>query len=135
MKGDKPIKKYIWPEITKDTPIEEVKTIYRLIWSYVIKYGEKPKTNYPHNCVACAYANLYTGSHEDVAVVDGFGNEYTVFNYCLHCPIKWPNNIFCPSNQSLFYRWALLFHSYKERMGIANQIRDIPWLSEEEMHK
>lgn len=33
-----------WPEITEETPIEEVKRIHQMIWDYVIENGEKPDT-------------------------------------------------------------------------------------------
>lgn len=56
---------YIWPEITKNTPIEKVKKIHQQIWNYVIEHGKKPKTPYYFDCVACEYAslkiNIYNG--------------------------------------------------------------------------
>lgn len=48
-----------WPEITKDTPLTEVKRIHQAIWDYVIEHGEKPNTPYRGNCACCEYDSLF----------------------------------------------------------------------------
>lgn len=104
---------YIWPEITEDTPIEEVKRIHRDIWNYVIEYGIKPITPYKFNCIACEYDAHYKGM-------------------CESCPIIWPADIdgdeccySLSSDSGLYDRWG---HATGEKKTeLARQIRDLPW--------
>lgn len=98
-----------WPEITKDTPPEEIKRIHQQIWQYVVENGKKPETPYMFDCVACAYnySVLCNG----------------MFRICEKCIINWP----VVSNESgpcgdLFYQW------YEERSKeLAEKIRYIPF--------
>lgn len=100
---------YIWPEITKDTSMEEIKRIHKDIWNYVIEHGKKPRTPYIHNCVACEY------------VRQGFVIR------CESCPIIWPDCKACLTDRSdgLYDRWIL--SGGRERDELARQIRDLPW--------
>lgn len=117
---------YIWPEISKDTPIEEVKRIHQKIWDYVIEHGEKPDTPYTFDCVACEYASLKIDTHKMVDVIDDFKNHYEAHNFCYNCPIKWPNNQWCPSLDSIFRKW-FDENGPSNMANIAKQIRDLPW--------
>lgn len=118
-----------WPEITKDTPLTEVMRIHQQIWDYVIEHGEKPDealVQYAFGCSACEYAeSVSRQQYEIVAVCDDFGNIYQTNNFCLSCPIKWPNNQHCPSRDSIFRRW-IEEDSFK-KSNIAKQIRDLPF--------
>lgn len=101
---------YIWPKITKDIPMEELKRIHQAIWDYVIKYGKKPKTPYLLGCVCCAYDSWY-------------------LNDCNYCPIIWPKNLFghatCAGDNGLHTQWLRAIG--EEKTALAHQIRDLPW--------
>lgn len=112
---------YIWPEITKDTPIEEVKKIHQRIWDYAIEHGHKPDTPYKCNCVACEYDEKH-------------------ICLCRSCPIVWPENIngdnYCcdiDSYSGLHDLWIKA--TDKEKTELARQIRDLPWKFEMEEKK
>lgn len=103
-----------WPEITKDTPLTEVKRIHQAIWDYVIEHGEKPNAPYISTCVGCEYAS----------------------GLCPYCPICWPENpnfvktcIF----GGLFTQWRSA--SGQEKVDLAHQIRDLPFKYELEEKK
>lgn len=109
------MKEIKWSEITKDTPIEEVKMIHQKIWDYVIEHGDKPKTPYLCCCAACEYKN-------------------TQGIKCVSCPIIWPENRFgdhvCHDINGLHTKWANAIGERK--IELACQIRDIPWKFEME---
>lgn len=128
-----------WPKITKDTPLTEVKRIHQAIWDYVIEHGEKPDeafAQYTLGCSVCEYAKLVMSGqqYKAVGVCDDFGNIYTPNNFCLDCPIKWPNNQYCPSRNSIYRRWTNENDSFR-KSNIAKQIRDLPFKYELEEKK
>lgn len=114
-----------WPEITKDTSLEEVRRIHRVIWQYVVENGYKPDTPYQHNCALC---------------------EYTYIHHlkCTNCPAKWKMDeipygaIYCGQEGSPYYWWATCcrnmflkttgheFIPYTKTQ-LAEMIRDIPF--------
>lgn len=106
-----------WPEITKDTPLEEVRRIHKRIWQYVVDHGKKPETPYLHGCVLCEY---------DLA----FGN-----GGCLKCPVipysleKTNEPITSPMLHclnGLYYLWRnASLRSKKTEFAV--KIRDIPF--------
>lgn len=98
-----------WPEITKDTPIEEVKRIHQQIWDYVIEQGYKPNVPYVAKCAACAYNEAH-------------------FENCRDCPIVWPNDV-CYGKAGLFDMWEKEYG--QEKTELARQIRDLPWKFEQ----
>lgn len=109
-----------WPEITKDTPLTEVKRIHQAIWDYVIEHGEKPNTPYMSNCIACEYAH------------------WILFRNCDCCPVYWPaiknGSRFCTgcfSGDGLYSKWCL----NKLNVQLAKQIRDLPFKYELEEKK
>lgn len=102
-----------WPEITKDTPIEEVKRIHQAVWDYVVEHGEKPITPYRMDCICCEYVFIHK-------------------NKCNFCPILWPADEFgdrycCMAhpNIGLYDRWIEAVGG--EKIELASQIRDLPW--------
>lgn len=97
-----------WPEITKDTPIEEVMRIHRRIWDYVIEHGEKPVTPYASDCAFCQYYE----AHFD---------EY-ITNCNDVCLGDWGEGLWCMT--SIYGMWLCTGDEieYKE---LAKQIRDI----------
>lgn len=107
-----------WPEITKDTPLTEVKRIHQAIWDYVIEHGKKPDTPYHYDCVACTYDNLYS--------ID-----------CSTCPIIWPKNRdgenICTGFHGVYTKWVS--KTGKEKTELACQIRDLPFKYELEEKK
>lgn len=111
-----------WPEITKDTPLTEVKRIHQQIWDYVIEHGEKPNTPYYYDCVGCEVAILFPKLFEnpDTTCLDNIDYSF--------CPICWPENI---SNKKMCIRGGLytkwFFTSGQEKANIARQIRDLPF--------
>lgn len=125
-----------WPEITADTPLEEVKRIHQMIWNYVIVHREKPVTPYENNCAFCEYGYQVAKDKNDYdrgLLIDG------AYNMCKYCPGDWthedvlPGSDFaCERNYGLFYRWNHLRHgTYKEdtqdiTRNLAKRIRDIP---------
>lgn len=104
-----------WPEITKDTPMEEVKRIHQRIWDYVIEHGKKPDTPYTVDCAACTYITLQR-------------------EQCNDCPILWPKNNrgdrICCINDGIYNQWR--HATGKEKTELARQIRDLPWKFESE---
>lgn len=54
-----------WPEITKETAVDEIFEIHRRIWDETIKnfiqtdIVEKPGTPYRSNCAFCEYAHIH----------------------------------------------------------------------------
>lgn len=101
-----------WPEITKDTPMEELKRIHQQIWDYAIVFGYKPKTPYKSNCVACHWKSVHKKT-------------------CRHCPIIWPGK-FIPylCIFSLYGEWTTATEDKK--VELAKQIHDLPWKFERE---
>lgn len=114
-----------WPEITKDTPLEEVRRIHRAIWQYVVENGEKPDTPYECDCVLC---------------------EYTGVRYltCDGCPAKWQMDKIlykadeCTQKGSPYYwwrkyRWSGYYQFIDHeripytKTQLAEMIRDIPF--------
>lgn len=114
-----------WPEITKDTPLTEVKRIHQAIWDYTIRHGwMKPETPYPSSCVGCAYTNA-------------LGKDD-----CKYCPILWPSDNGCiDGGAGLYERYLnalILKHPILDRIrlrNIAKQIRDLPFKYELEEKK
>lgn len=105
-----------WPEITEETPIEEVKRIHQMIWDYVIENGEKPDTPYTINCVACARTRI--------------DSKYKFEAVCDLCPIVWPGDAlypYCvsPRENGLYDRFCNAYGA--EKIELAKQIRDLPW--------
>lgn len=98
-----------WPEITKDTPLEEIKRIHQQIWQYVVENGKKPATPYLFSCSACEYVAEFTDSWE--------------LGHCDICPIAWGErrSKIEPCGE-LYYQWSEF--PTKET---AEQIRDIPF--------
>lgn len=105
-----------WPEITKDTPLTEVKRIHQAIWNYVIEHGEKPDTPYHGDCVGCEYEFLYPRSIDTL---------------CKICPIYWPKtadgtrSCIGDCNSGLYDRF--MNGGDFERLEVAKQIRDLPF--------
>lgn len=115
-----------WPEITEDTPLEEIKRIHQDIWDYVVKYGKKPDTPYIASCVACEYARKQF--------------EYAMLFYeepeceCDLCPIFYRHER-CNRCCSLYIQWAHLNErglNSEEEKKIAEAIRDYPFKFERE---
>lgn len=111
-----------WPEITKDTPIEEIHRIHKAIWQYVVDYGEKPDTPYTNDCVLCAYDDILGDAHFP----------------CSNCPAIWPHskNIIslCGNHDSPFEKWlkaAFVTTSESDARHYAEQVRDIPFKYEQ----
>lgn len=98
-----------WPEITKETPLEEIKRIHQRIWDYVIEHGEKPKTPYIANCVVCESRHIQNADF-----------------ICMKCPIAWPNNLTCMDYYNLYCLWARQKDREKS-VKLARQIRDLPF--------
>lgn len=95
---------YIWPKITEDTPLEEIKKIHQRIWDYAIEYGHRPETPYMSDCIACEYDDLHKRG-------------------CCSCPILWPD-AHCHSG-GLYTKWRNTIGD--EKIELARQIRDLPW--------
>lgn len=113
-----------WPEITKDTPLTEVKRIHQAIWDYIIEHGEKPDTPYLFNSVACEYDCIFN-KNEPV---------------CVHCPIFWEKNWdkktahpICRGSNGIYTKWYMA--SREEANKLAQQIRDLPFKYELEEKK
>lgn len=58
-----------WPEITKDTTIEELREIHKRIWLYAAEHGEKPETPYIWNCALCEWTKIVTNYNPDNCLV------------------------------------------------------------------
>lgn len=107
-----------WPEITKDTPLTDVKRIHQAIWDYVIEHGEKPDTPYHGNCVGCEYEFLYDRSIDTI---------------CEICPIYWPKTAdgkrSCIGKHcsGLFDMFLYAIKYDLDYRPIAKQIRDLPF--------
>lgn len=110
-----------WPEITKDTPLTEVKRIHQAIWDYTIEYGEKPNTPYHGNCVGCEYVNLHGR------------NALGVDEICEICPICWPKTLggsrscIGENRSGLFDIFLDAIKCDLDYRPIAKQIRDLPF--------
>lgn len=120
---------YTWPEITKDTPIEEIKRIHQKIWDYVIEHGKKPvdvHEKYFFGCSSCQYAHLNDDYYKTILMEDIFGDIYDAHSFCRKCPIKWLNNRGCTHLNSIYRRWS---HEgdFSRKADIAKQIHDLPW--------
>lgn len=124
-----------WPEITANTPVEEVVRIHKMIWDYVIEHEEKPDTPYLNNCAFCEYGHQVAKDKGD------FYHKYdwyskTVTNMCKYCPGDWSHedipagsDFACERNYGLFYRWnntRLKTDGQDLSAKLAKQIRDIP---------
>ena len=117
---------YIWPTITPATKIDELKEIHRQIWDYVLTHElSKPMTRYIANCSACEY-------------VFRKENDLLPFSaeFCEHCPIKWPNGMICPLDESLyeqFLHYKGMYLLYKRNadlcktFDLVEQIRNVEW--------
>lgn len=124
-----------WPEITKDTPLEEVKRIHQMIWDYVIEHGEKPETPYENNCAFCEYGCSIAKDEDDYHYKYDL---YTipVYNMCKYCPGDWTHedipagsDFACERNGGLYGRWSNAYCKIDEEAfvtDLAKQIRDIP---------
>lgn len=124
---------YIWPEITKDTPIEEVKRIHQQIWDYVAEYGRKPDDvyfKYMFGCAPCHYAYRNNCINEPTILIDRFKRPYNSHPFCRICPIKWPNNQACTFPNSLFTKWDYE-QDPPQKAKLAKEIRNLPWKFEE----
>lgn len=112
-----------WPEITKDTPLTEVKRIHQQIWDYIIERGEEPDTPYHYDCVGCEYTFLH-------------GKK---FGICELCPICWPKtadgNYCCVGEYDSGLYDRFMNGGDFERIEIAKQIRDLPFKYELEDSK
>lgn len=103
-----------WPEITKGTPLTEVKRIHQAIWDYAIEHGEKPKTPYISDCAGCEYTS----------------------GLCSYCPICWPENSYFEKIcilGGLFTQWRET--SGQEKVDLVCKIRDLPFKYELEEKK
>lgn len=109
-------KEFEWPEITIDTPLEEIKRIHQDIWDYVVKTGKKPNTPYRNGCVLCEY------------VIHLDKSDY--INPCGVCPAKWSNDCHCGRYGSLFSLYTSELDPIRKRR-YAELIRDIPFKEEE----
>lgn len=115
---------YIWPEISKDTPIEELKRIHKMIWDCAIENeGRKPDAPYISRCVACSYSALIT-------------TDDNWWRRCNNCPIKWPGRERCSHVGSLYDAYCNTRRIYDEHPNEENHnrlielceaIRDIEW--------
>lgn len=112
-----------WPDITIDTPIDELQKIHKDIWDYVIKHGEKPDTQYHSNCVGCQYATIVF----DMVNEDFDEDEYFIPCMCKYCPIIWPDGLKCGGYKSLYSKFFSCEYGSKEGADIARQIRDLPF--------
>lgn len=112
-----------WPEITKDTPLTEVKRIHQTIWDYVIEHGEKPDTPYRGDCIGCEYDILYNKSLDS----------------CEFCPIYWPKTIdgahSCVGEYDSGLYDRFMNGGDFERLEVAKQIRNLPFKYELEEKK
>lgn len=124
------MKNYIWPKITKDTPIEEVKKIHQQIWDYVIEHGEKPMTPYASDCAACEYDELYEGRCRSCPIVWPADDDDE--GRCCNIPLDddAPENWWTRPVSGLYGRWDR--STGEERTELARQIRDLPWKFETE---
>lgn len=112
---------FIWPKVTKETPLSEVKRIHQLIWDYAINRSEKPCTPYFNDCVLCAYAGNKAITIASLKEFLGTSN-YSSEGRCQFCPVKWPNEDSCGKSSSLYHRW------FRTRdPELAKRIRDIPF--------
>lgn len=103
-----------WPEITRDTPIEEIHRIHRAIWQYTLEHGYKPCTPYINNCALC----------ESCRQIDREA-------FCYNCRAIWGSkDNHCCSHGSPYNEWgpkgcSPLTDEQWEKL--TKQIRDIPF--------
>lgn len=110
----------IWPEITAETSMEEIKEIHKRIWDYVIEYREKPDTEYVANCVFCEFHRLAERKYSVVIP----------FHRCPLCPALIERKEGESCFGGLYLKWA---ETRSETDAIA--IRDIEICTDEEMQK
>lgn len=102
-----------WPEITKDTPLEEIKRIHQRIWQYVVENGEKPSdTGYQCNCVLCEY---------DIVISDVSNDN------CDSCPVATDNRYRCLNGMYGLWDEAVCSGDIILAKSLAEKIRDIPF--------
>lgn len=112
---------YEWPEITAQTPIEEVKRIHERIWDFVINHGHKPaRAPYPVGCALCQYATVKL-------LEAGFSINMIWKHLCIACPsvVGRQGNKSCLGG--LYDEWRHNQHDYI----LAKKIRDIEFVDEE----
>lgn len=115
----------IWPKISCKMSIDELQSIHRRIWQHVMDHGRKPDTPYRYGCVICGYAS-------DVRY--RLTNKRT--KSCRFCPIKgMAHNRNGRCCNGLIQKWWQLNDNPKFRRQIAKQIRDIEFVSDEEMRR
>lgn len=101
---------FVWPKISADTPISDIRRIHRCIWHYTAKHGVKPiDTAYIDNCVLCHYAYLKS-----------FKQNNLTADRCKLCPSK----LKCYKSNSLYQRWLCAEYNNEERNRLAILIRD-----------
>lgn len=113
-----------WPKITKNTPVEKVFEIHRMIWNDLLKtYQEtgsifddfecikKPHTPYLYDCALCEYSVCHSLS----GWVD-----------CEYCPADWGLHGGCKGYWSLYNRLFRFRSESVERITfLIEAIRDI----------
>lgn len=111
------MKDIVWPEINKNTPLEEVRYIHKDIWNFVTKYGYKPITPYRNDCVLCEYAISQ--------LPDGIDSSMR----CYYCPADWPDRGRCTSyeDDGLYDKWYESECDTDESINLSKKIRDIPF--------
>lgn len=110
-----------WPTITKDTPIDKVFEIHRMIWNDVLElyhatgslyddlgYLNKPSTPYIYNCALCDYVFWCSPNRR----VD-----------CENCPANWGSDEGCQQYDGLYKR--LLYFDPKRGETITSLIEAI----------
>lgn len=96
-----------WPYISSWTSSEELQYIHKKIWDYAVDNNNKPDTPYDYNCAACQYCKTR----------------------CSICPIIWPDEKRCLSNESIYAKWifACEERDYETAKELAQQIRELPF--------
>lgn len=118
----------IWPEITKDTPLEEIQRIHKEIWDYIITNGYKPTTPYLSNCALCAYAHSIMQDREE-----------TYDEQCRCCPSEFmfENDGIPPCLGGLYDLYRDHDGKYwiprKQNIKVVELIRDIKFVSQDKM--
>ena len=117
--------KMTWPEITSDTPFDEIRTIHERIWDYVIETGVKPNTPYRSNCALCEYV-----------FKQEIKNVETCARYCDYCPAIWDQldkTTCCYDMCSPYSEWFPSNHPFYDAeicKQAAIKVRNIPFKKE-----
>lgn len=102
---------FTYPDITKNTPMEELMRIHKDFWNYAMEHGDLPPSKF------------FSGASPVCQLFE-----------CRDCPIIWPKNDsgdrLCTIRNGFAHRWDVA--TGQEKTELARQIRDLPWKFEQE---